>query len=263
MKDLNRMLSSLDRWGLPLTLLICLICCTLQTSAARKGSTVADTLSQTAPAPTGTSARSVSPTPMLPAPSQEVLGDTLARTGMADTLRVDSSLLTRKIRFLPKHSPAKATLMSAVLPGLGQLYNKKYWKIPIIYGGFAAFGYFIGWNNRNFKTARQAYSDLTDTIPSTDSYMKLKQIIYYDLSKPSDVASLKQGLTSSQDYYRRNRDLLIIVTAAFYGLNIIDASVDAHFFNFDISDDLSLNWEPVMRQAKNQNIFCLNCTLRF
>ena len=183
----------------------------------------------------------------------------------ADTLRSDTAALppARKIPEKELHSPRKASIYSALLPGLGQAYNKKYWKIPIIYGGFAAFGYFIGWNNRNFKTARQAYSDLTDTIPSTDSYMKLKQIIYYDLSKPSDVASLKQGLTSSQDYYRRNRDLLIIVTAAFYGLNIIDASVDAHFFNFDISDDLSLNWEPVMRQAKNQNIFCLNCTLRF
>jgi hypothetical protein len=124
-------------------------------------------------------------------------------------------------------------------------------------------GYFIGWNNKNFNVAKKAYTDLTDTIPGTDSYLKLKQIIYYDLNKPSDVATLKQGLTSSQDYFRRNRDLLIIVTAAFYGLNIIDASVDAHFFNFDISDDLTFHWEPVIRQSNNQNIFCVNCSIKF
>lgn len=208
--------------------------------------------------------------------NEQMNGDTLLRTPifLTDSLAGDSALqddtatLTYKgKKILPTegelHSPRRASIYSAILPGLGQAYNKKYWKIPIIYGGFAAFGYFIGWNNRNFTTARQAYSDLTDTIPGTDSYMRLEQIIYYDLSKDSDVASLKQGLISSQNYYRRNRDLLIIITAAFYGLNIIDASVDAHFFNFDISDDLSLKWEPVILRTQNQNIFCLNCTFRF
>jgi len=164
---------------------------------------------------------------------------------------------------IPVHSPKKASVYSAVLPGLGQAYNKKYWKIPLVYGGFAAFGYFIRWNNRNYNTSRQAYMDLTDKDPNTNSYMKLKQIIYYDLNNSSSVANLKQGLLSSQDYYRRNRDLLIIVTVAFYGLNIIDASVDAHFFNFDISDDLTMNINPTIQQEKNQNFFCLNCRINF
>jgi hypothetical protein len=163
----------------------------------------------------------------------------------------------------PEHSPKKASVYSAILPGLGQAYNKKYWKIPLVYGGFAAFGYFIGWNNKNYITSQRAYSDLTDDDPTTESYLKLKQIIHYDLKNASDVTSLKQGLVSSQDYYRRNRDLLIIVTAAFYGLNIIDASVDAHFFNFDISDDLTLNLEPTVNKMKDQHIFCLNCTFHF
>lgn len=186
-----------------------------------------------------------------------------------DTLKSDTLLSpAQKTKPVPlpgeeAHSPRKASVYSAILPGLGQAYNKKYWKIPIIYGGFAAFGYFIGWNNKNFLTAKKAYSDLTDTIPGTDSFMKLKQIIYYDLNKASDVASLKQGLISSQNYFRRNRDLLIIVTVAFYGLNIIDASVDAHFFNFDISDDLTFNWQPELRQTQSQHIFCLNCSFRF
>jgi hypothetical protein len=163
----------------------------------------------------------------------------------------------------PFHSPKKAAMYSAILPGLGQAYNKKYWKIPIVYGGFATLGYFIRWNNKEYSTARQAYKDLTDKDPDTKSYMDLKQIVYYNLNNPADVANLKSGLVSSQDYYRRNRDLLIIITVAFYGLNIIDASVDGHFFNFDISDDLTMKVRPAMLQQKNQSIFCLNCTFNF
>jgi hypothetical protein len=164
---------------------------------------------------------------------------------------------------LPFHSPKKAAMYSTILPGLGQAYNKKYWKIPIVYGGFAALGYFIRWNNKEYSTARHAYMDLTDKDPDTKSYMDLKQIVYYNLNNPTDVANLKTGLTSSQDYYRRNRDLLIIVTFAFYGLNIIDASVDGHFFNFDISDDLTMKVRPALLQQKNKNIFCLNCSFNF
>jgi hypothetical protein len=164
---------------------------------------------------------------------------------------------------VPDHSPKKAAMYSAILPGLGQAYNKKYWKIPIVYGGFATLGYFIRWNNKEYTTAKKAYMDLTDKDPNTNSFMNLKQISYYNLNSPSDVANLKTGLTSSQDYYRRNRDLLIIITVAFYGLNIIDASVDGHFFNFDISDDLTMKVQPALLQQKNQNIFCLNCSFNF
>ncbi len=179
-----------------------------------------------------------------------------------DTLTVTKTELPVEIQ-KPVHSPKKATLYSAVLPGLGQAYNRKYWKIPLIYGGFGAFGYFIGWNNKNYVTSKKAYSDLSDSDPATQSYMGLKQIVYYDLNSASDVANLKKGLISSQDYFRRNRDLLVIVTAAFYGLNLIDASVDAHFYNFDISDDLTLEWKPAILKTDYIDIICLNCTIRF
>jgi hypothetical protein len=185
--------------------------------------------------------------------SKYLMNDTLSGT-RTHTILLDS---------IPAHSPRKASIFSACLPGLGQAYNKKYWKIPIIYGGFATLGYFIRWNNQNYSISKQAYKDLTDSDPATDSYMKLKEISYFNLNNPSDLANLKQGLISNQDYYRRNRDLLIIVTFAFYGLNIIDASVDAHFYHFDISDDLTMQVHPVILQQKNQNIFCLNCTFNF
>ncbi len=179
-------------------------------------------------------------------------GDTLLR---ADS--VSAKVVT------PEHSPRKASLYSALLPGLGQAYNRKYWKIPLIYAGFGAFGYFIGWNNGNYSSARQAYKDLTDDDPLTDSYNQLKQIIYFDLNNPSSVANLKQGLISSQDYYRRNRDLLVIIAVGFYGLNIIDASVDAHFFDFDIGDDLTFRLIPSLEKMSDQNIFSLHCEINF
>ncbi len=142
------------------------------------------------------------------------------------------------------HSPHKATIYSAVLPGLGQIYNRKYWKVPLVYGGFAAFGYFIKWNNDQYNSYKQAYNDLVDDDPNTTSYMKLHGIAQWDLTNSSVKSQLATRISNGKDAFRRYRDLNIIGTVAFYALNIIDASVDAHFFNFDISDDLSMNWTP-------------------
>ncbi len=160
------------------------------------------------------------------------------------------------------HSPKKAALYSTILPGLGQAYNKKYWKIPIIYAGFGTIGYFIGWNNGNYKTMKTAYRDLTDDNPDTDSYLELLPP-NWDLDDSSDAANFKTALSKQQDYYRRNRDLLVIGMFAFYGLNIIDASVDAHLFDFDISEDLTFNWQPAMKNVDDQLVYGFNCTFNF
>lgn len=161
------------------------------------------------------------------------------------------------------HSPKKASMYSAILPGLGQAYNKKYWKIPVIYAGFAALGYFIYWNNDNYQIMKRAYSDFTDDDPETNSYLDLDGAQYYDLGTEPDDTNFKDALTKQQSYYRRNRDLLIISTVGFYGLQIIDASVDAHFFDFDISEDLTLNWQPTMQYFNQQTVYGINCTFTF
>ena len=161
------------------------------------------------------------------------------------------------------HSPKKATIYSAILPGLGQAYNKKYWKIPLVYIGFAAIGYFIKWNNDNYQISKHAYKDLTDTIPETKFYETLTAYKYYDLNDPTSKANFADGLNKQQEYYRRNRDLLVISMAGFYGLQIIDASVDAHLFNFDMSDNLTLNWQPSMLNVNNELIYCINFTVNF
>ena len=161
------------------------------------------------------------------------------------------------------HSPKKAVIYSAILPGLGQGYNKKYWKIPIIYAGFGTIGYFIGWNNGFYKTYKLAYSDLTDGDPNTNSYLDLDATKYYDLENPTDYNNFKTGLSKQSEYYRRNRDLLIIAMAGFYGLNIIDASVDAHLFDFDISEDLTMNWQPAVQTFEKQWVYGANLTFKF
>lgn len=161
------------------------------------------------------------------------------------------------------HSPRQATIYSAILPGLGQAYNKKYWKIPLIYIGFGTIGYFMDWNNDNYRFLQKAYIDLVDNDASTNSYLEIPAAKNYDLDNATRLNSFKEALIKQQEYYRRNRDLLFISMFGFYGLNLIDASVDAHFFDFDISEDLTLKWQPSMMYLDKQTIFCVNCTINF
>ena len=160
------------------------------------------------------------------------------------------------------HSPKRATIYSAILPGLGQAYNKKYWKIPVIYAGFGTIGYFIGWNNGFYNTYKLAYRDFTDNDDSTNSYLDVLPP-GFDLDNPTHNNNFKTGLSKQSNYNRRNRDLLIISMVAFYGLNIIDASVDAHLFDFDISEDLTMNWQPVVKTFEKQLGYGVYCTFNF
>ena len=138
-----------------------------------------------------------------------------------------------------RHSVKKATIMSAILPGLGQGYNKKYWKIPIIYLGLGSLGYSIDFAQTKFKDFQQAYIWRADEDPST--------IDNYDLNIENSYPKYSETqLRQLRDYYRRNRDLSIIITAGIYILNIMDATVDAHFFSFDISKDLTIGIEPAI-----------------
>jgi hypothetical protein len=159
------------------------------------------------------------------------------------------------------HSPRKATIYSAVLPGLGQIYNRKYWKVPIVYGGFAALGYFINFNNEEYVKFRQAYSDIIDLDPNTISYTRLNA--NPDFLEDGKIKQFTERLRSAKDYWRRNRDLVVIGTVVFYAVNIIDASVDAHFFNFDISDDLTFNWTPGQIMCMDNKIIGIHCRITF
>lgn len=173
----------------------------------------------------------------------------------ADTVRVNNNA--------PEHSPRKATIYSAVLPGLGQIYNKKYWKVPLIYIGFGTFGYYINWNNKQYQQYRQAYSDIVDSDPNTNSYEDLNIEGRWDLTNSSQRSQFTSALKRAKETARRNRDLVIISTAAFYALNVIDASVDANFFDFDISDDLSFKWAPGPVYCLDKRLPGIHCRIRF
>ncbi len=138
----------------------------------------------------------------------------------------------------PKHSPHKASIYSAVLPGLGQAYNKKYWKIPIVYAGFGTITYFVVTNRKEYLLAKEAFLYTTNgEVYETDN----KYVGKYT----------EQDLTQIRDYYRRNTELSWIVMSLWYVLNIVDATVDAHFFDYDISDNLSLHLQPSYIQPQN------------
>lgn len=150
-----------------------------------------------------------------------------------------------------KHSPKKATIMSALLPGLGQAYNKKYWKIPIIWGTFAGTIYGIQYNNQQYLEVKDIYK-------------------LYIEGDAETIATWGQGRTeflkAAKNGYKRNRDLMFLLTLAVHALNIIDANVDAHLFNFDVSPDLSLKAEPVILNNFNYNAqssFGLKFSIRF
>lgn len=159
----------------------------------------------------------------------------------------DSIELQQKDTSLLHHSIKRATILSTILPGAGQVYNKKFWKVPIVYAGFATIGYFIKYNNTGYKEYKNNLIAETDDNPET---------IYDGLASETQ---LKQIMNS----YRKNRDLFIILTAVWYGLNIMDAHVDAHFINFDIGDDLTMEISPVNIQYGNNNTFGINCRLYF
>jgi hypothetical protein len=135
---------------------------------------------------------------------------------------------------IPPHSAHKASIYSLVLPGLGQAYNKKYWKIPVIYAGFGVLAYNINSNNVETKKFTEAYRYRIngDTFAIDNEYV----------TRYSNVNDLLRG----RDFYRRRVELSIIFTAAWYLLNVVDAAVDAHFFDYDISEDLSLNIQPII-----------------
>jgi len=145
-------------------------------------------------------------------------------------------------------SPHKATLLSAVLPGMGQAYNHKYWKIPILYAGIGGISYAIGFNSKWYRKYKAAYRDFIIQDPNNKSYLEFLPPTWTeeDLYDPMNASWFQSALSNKKDYYRRYRDLSFIGMAIVYVLNLMDASVDAHLSTFDISDDLSFKLDPVI-----------------
>lgn len=141
-------------------------------------------------------------------------------------------------------NPKRAMWLAAVLPGAGQIYNRKYWKLPIFYGGFIGCFYAMRWNNMMYNDYAQAYLDLMDDNPETHSYDKF-QHLGAEITA-ANMATWQNKFKRRKDYYRRYRDMSAFIMIGVYALSIIDAYVDASLSEFDISNDLSLRVAPAV-----------------
>ncbi len=162
--------------------------------------------------------------------------------------------------------PGKATWAGIVFPGGGQIYNHKYWKLPIVYGGFLGCAYALNWNNQMYSDYSQAYLDIMDDDPGTASYEDFLPP-RYNVEANRDY--LERVFKNRKDNYRRQRDLSIFCFIGVYLISVIDAYVDAELSNFDISEDLSVQVRPSIidhqRHAtpRNTQSYGLQCSFSF
>ena len=148
--------------------------------------------------------------------------DSVAYEVYSEEKIVQEDKFQKKRNFKP--NPSRSVWLAAVCPGLGQIYNRKFWKLPIVYGGVAGCIYAITWNGKYYKDYITAYKDIADTDPNTNSHL---QVLPYSVDPNSAWA--KDFLNQKQNYYRKYRDLSIIISVAVYALSIVDAFVDAQF----------------------------------
>lgn len=183
-------------------------------------------------------------------------------------LRKDSIKIAKKRDWATwRPNPKRAMWLALVLPGAGQIYNRKYWKLPIVYGGFVGCAYALRWNNQMYRDYSQAYLDLMDDDPNTQSYNQFLHL--GDKIDDSNKARYQKLFKSRKDTYRRWRDLSVFCLIGVYALSVIDAYVDASLSEFDISKDLSLRVEPTIinnnreRNPLKSNSLGINCSLNF
>ena len=161
----------------------------------------------------------------------------------------------------------KALWLALVIPGAGQIYNRKYWKLPIVYGGFVGCLYALRWNNQMYKDYSQAYIDIMDNDPQTKSY---ESFLHLGTQVTQDnLARYQTVFKQRKDKYRKWRDMSIFSLVAVYALSVIDAYVDASLSEFDISKDLSLKVSPTVINNKNErnplkaNALGVQCSFTF
>ena len=174
--------------------------------------------------------------------AQNVVFDTVGNAIMTADTVVTNSKPAKKTKEKKPHSPTKATIMSACLPGLGQIYNGKWWKVPIVYAGLGGLGYLAYSNYYQYKSYLHAYEFKTGDLPDGVTLTE------YETELANRYADSQ--LQTYKESYRRDFELYTIITVAWYGLNIIDACVDGHLYTYDISDDLSFSIDPFLRPAE-------------
>ena len=207
---------------------------------------------------------SIAAVPLAKDSAQAVQGALMQNRISADTLKTKKP---KRDWSLWRPDARRAMWLALVIPGGGQIYNRKYWKLPIFYGGFIGCIYAMSWNSMMYKDYQQAYLDIMDDDPNTASYNKFlhlgRQI------DDSNIARYQQIFKNRKDKYRRWRDLSFFVMVGIYALSVIDAYVDAELSDFDISKDLSMKIRPtfinngVSRNPLYATSLGVNCSLNF
>ena len=168
--------------------------------------------------------------------AQNVVFDTVGNAILTADTVVKKVKTTKPAKVQKPHSPVKATIMSACLPGLGQIYNGKWWKVPIVYAGLGGLGYLVYNNYYEYRSYLHAYEFKTGDLPEG---VTLNQ---HETELANRYA--ESQLQTYKESYRRDFEFYTLITVAWYGLNIVDACVDGHLYNYDISDDLSFSVDP-------------------
>lgn len=182
----------------------------------------------------------------------------LAQEPTVDTLPKKDTLATTIVKDTVKkkiYSPKKAALRSAILPGLGQIYNKKYWKLPIIYGALGTTGAVFFYNLSNYKDLRLAYRVRYNIRVNNDS-------TDFEKIEPHLLPLSEESLRFNRDEFRRNIDYSVLIFALLWGLNVVDAAVDAHLKGFDVSPGLSLRIKPGYSEMAGTNGISFVMTIR-
>lgn len=185
---------------------------------------------------------------------EEKATDSISNALSTDVLIMDDSLTVKKSRNINPLAPSKAAFYSAVLPGLGQIYNKRYWKVPLVWGAIGGSVYAYTWNNDNYKRFRTAFKRRQAGF--TDDEFNGEGI--FPLLDDGD-------LENQQERFQRDRDLWLVLSIVAYSLNIIDANVDAHLKQFNIDNNLALDFEPYLdlNAVTNNPTYGMALTIKF
>jgi len=224
---------------------------------------------------------------MMPAMSQDVRQDTIPAMQEVDSTFIAPPLIVPEMDTIAtsvvitdsvpakkkrdwntwRPNPKRAMWLAIVLPGAGQIYNRKYWKLPIFYGGFVGCLYALSWNGQMYHDYSQAYVDLMDNDPNTQSYNNFLHL--GTTINESNKAHYQEIFRKRKDRYRKWRDLSVFALIGVYALSVIDAYVDASLSEFDISDDLSLRVAPTIindqssRNPVKSSAIGVGCSLSF
>lgn len=195
---------------------------------------------------------------------KRLLSDTISQgqprliVGVQKKMETDS---TKENTFKP--DPMKVVWMAAIIPGYGQILNRKYWKLPLVYGGFLGCVYAISWNTGKYQTYKTAYRDIIDSDPTTNTFLEIIPK-GYTINSPGigGIGTYTSTLKTKQDFYRRYRDLSIIATIGYYAITMVDAYVDAQLYDFDISPDLTMHLQPTLIENRMgfPNTLALQCS---